>query len=194
MPQVSLSSAEVLVPSRAYVYIAPTGTTAPADSNEALDPAWVNVGHTTPDSLSISTEPEFEEVPSHQSDYPVRRMQTSESASVSVDLIQWNTNNLIAAFGGGTVTEPDNAGNPGEFKFVPPSVGSRSEKSAVVEVIDGTKHYRWVFPRVMQIEGVESELQKGQEARLPLRLAVLGDDSGEPWYLLTDDPAMAPLA
>lgn len=185
----TVNAQEILVPSRAYLHLADTGTAAPADPVIAMPVGWRNVGLFTPDSLSWSTEPEFEEVVSHQSDFPVRRMQTSESAAVSVDLQQWNDDNLKAVFGGGTVTTL--AGPPVSYKFVPPTLGGRAEKSAVIEVIDGTKHYRWVFPRVMQIEGVENELSKGSEARLPLRLAVLGDDAGQPWYMLTDDPAYA---
>lgn len=190
----TINAQEILVPARAYVYLNDVGGVAPATSVEALDPTWINVGLTTPDSLSFSTEPEFEEVVSHQSDFPTRRMQTSESAAVAVDLQQWNAGNLVAAFGGGQVTQPDPTNTPEEYKFVPPALGGRQEKSAIIEVIDGTRNYRWVFPRVMQVEGVENELQKGQESRLPLRLAVLGDDGGEPWYLLSNDPAMAPPA
>lgn len=184
-PTGGVNSAQILVPSRAYTYIAPVGTIAPVDESAALDPAWNAVGLTTPDSLSFATNPTFDQVVSHQSDYPVRRMQTGEEATVSVDLQQWNTANLTAVFGGGTVTAP----TAGKFKFVPPALGARPEKSAIIEAVDGTKRYRWVFPRVMQVEGVESALNKGNEARLPLRLAVLGDDTASPWYLLTNDPA-----
>lgn len=193
----AVNSTQILVPSRAYVHVAPVGTPAPADETIALDPIWFNVGLTTPDSLSFSTEPEFEQVNTHQSDYPARRMQTSDSAAVSVDLIQWNKDNVTNAFGGGTVTQvkaaTGTAGQagyvPATYKFVPPVLGSRPEKSCIIEVIDGTKRYRWVFPRVQQVEGVSSELNKGSESRLPLRFAVLGDDTGAPFYLLTNDPA-----
>lgn len=187
------NSQEFLTPSRAYTYLGEPGTVAPVDAAVDLDPDWVYVGYTTPDSLSFNTEPEFAEVQSHQSDFPTKRMQTSESATVSVDLQQWNAGNIVAVYGGGAVVEVGTTGT-GNFKFTPPRLGGRAEKSAIVEVVDGTKHYRWIFPRVMQIEGVSAELQKGQEARLPLRLAVLGDDSADPFYLLTDDPAFAPAA
>lgn len=183
-----------LVPSRTHVYLAATGSTEPATSVDALDVAFKSVGNTTPDSLSFSTEPEFEEVQSAQSDFPIRRFQTSESGTISVDLLDWNDDNFIAVYGGGTVTEPDPTTNPGEFKFVPPALGGRQEKAAVVEIIDGTKHYRYVFPRTMQVEGVETELNKSSAASLPLRLAILGDDGVDPWYLLTDDPAFDPAA
>ncbi len=189
----SPNSSRLVVPSRVYVYVAPTGTVAPADASVALDAAWINVGHTTPDSLSFSTEPEFEEVPSAQSDFPVRRFQTSEGATVSVDLLEWSRANFLSAYGGGTFTLVSAATTtaPAQYKFVPPALGARLERSCILEVIDGTKRYRYVFPRVIQIEGVENSLNKGASSTLPLRLAVLGADATDPWYVLTNDPAMA---
>lgn len=188
----SLNSQEALVPARVYVHLAPVGTTAPTDVTGALAAGWVNCGHSTPDSLSFNTEPEFTEVPSHQSDYAIRREKTSESASVSVDLLQWNAANLIAAYGGGTVTET--VADSGIYKFTPPALTGSREKAAVVEIIDGDKKYRFVYPRVMQIEGVQTQFQKGQGSVLPLRLAVLGDDGVVPWYLITNDPAFEPAS
>lgn len=187
----SVSRAEILVPSRAYVHLGPVGTTAPVDAVATPAAGFKNVGLTTGDSLAFATEPEFQEVTSHQSDYPVRRFQTTDSATVSVDLQQFNAANMIAVYGGGTVVEVGTAGS-GNFKFTPPNLGGRDEVSAIITVIDGDKHYRWVFPRAMQIEGVSQELGKGQESRLPLRLTVLGDDDADAWYLLTDDPAFEP--
>lgn len=179
---------QIVVPSRAYTYVGPVGTAAPADESAAPDAAYINVGLTTPDSLEFATDPQFETVNSHQSDYPVRRMQTSEAGTVSVDLQQWNADNVTFAFGGGTVTQL----TTGHYKFTPPALGARVERSVLIDWIDGTKNYRLVIPRCIQVEGVTTALQKGQEARLPLRLAILGGDSVDPWYLLTDDPAMNP--
>ena len=187
-----MDSKEILIPARTYVYLADVGTVAPADAVAALDPSWVNVGFTTPDSLSFSTEPEFQEVAVAQSDYPALRFQTSESATVGVTLQQWNAANFQFVYGGGEITE--SVAGSGNFKFVPPRIGERLEKAAIVETIFGARHYRLVFPRVMQMEGVQMDLQKGQEAQLPLSLGVLGGDLADPWYLLTDDPAFAPAA
>lgn len=180
---------QIVVPSRAFAYVAPTGTAAPADESATPAAAWVNVGLTTPDSLEFATEPQFESVNSHQSDYPVRRMQTSEAGTVKVDLQQWNDDNLKFAFGGGTVTTV----TAGHFKFVPPALGARVERSVLVDWIDGAKVYRLVIPRCMQVEGVTTALQKGQEARLPLNLAILGGDAVDPWYILSNDPALNPV-
>jgi hypothetical protein len=188
----TVSSSEILIPARTYVHLADVGTVAPVDSVVALGVGWTNVGFTTPDSLSFSTEPEFQEVAVAQSDYPALRFQTSESATVGVVLQQWNSANFLAVYGGGTITEDPVA--TGNFKFVPPAIGERQEKAAIVETIFGARHYRFVFPRCMQMEGVQMDLQKGQEARLPLSLGILGGDLADPWYLLTDDPAFAPPA
>src|SRR4051794_31459311 len=94
-----------VVPSRVRVYLGPTGSTAPADPSDDIDAALVNVGNTTPDSMSFSTEPEFDEVQSAQSDFPIRRFQTSDAASLAVDLLDWSATNFKSVFGGGTVTE-----------------------------------------------------------------------------------------
>lgn len=186
----TVNSQEIITPARAYVSLADVGVVAPIDAVVAPGVGWIGVGLTTPDSLSISTEPEFEEIQSHQSDYPTRRIQTTDSAAIAVDLQQWNAENLKAAYGGGTVTEVS-PGPPPAYKFTPPKLGDRQEKAALIDVVDGTRRYRWVFPRVMQTEGVELELAKGQESRLALRLAVLGGDATEPWYMLSNDPALA---
>jgi hypothetical protein len=186
----SVNKSEILVPSRAYVWLGAVGAAAPTDVTTAPATGWRNVGLTTGDSLAFATAPEFQEVTSHQSDFPVRRFQTSDSATVSVDLQQFSAPNFKAVYGGGSVVEVGSAS--GIFKFTPPRLGERQEVAAMIEVIDGTKHYRWVFPRALQIEGVSAELQKGQEGRLPLRLTVLGDDVADAWYLLTDDPSFDP--
>ena len=187
------NSQAVLIAGRAYLYLAPTGTSEPTDittAMSAVDAAWVPAGLFTPDSLAFTTEPQFEEVNSHQSDFPVRRFQTSDSATLAVDLQEWNADNIVAVFGGGSVS--DEGG--GVYRYNAPLLGTRTEVAAVVEVVDGTKNYRWVFPRCLQIEGVDVQLNKGQEARLPLRLAVLGGDATSPFYFLTDDPAVNPFA
>ncbi|MFJ5121959.1 hypothetical protein [Kitasatospora sp. NPDC088548] len=191
------NAAETVIPSRTFVYLAPTGTAAPADATVALAAGWRSVGHTTEDSLKFNEEPSFEELKSAQSDFPVRRFQTSDSATIEVDLEQWSGPNFVAVYGGGTITEITPAGGgagPKHYKFVPPRIGGRTEVAAIVEVIDGGKSYRFVCPRVMQLEGVANDLQKGAASKLPLRLGVLGGDDSDAWYLLTNDPAfsMAP--
>jgi hypothetical protein len=182
----------IVVAQKARVYLAPIGTAAPADAVIAPGAAWKEVGFFTPDSLSFATDPTFEEVRSHQSNYPTRRFQTGDAAAMEVDLQEWSANNFAAVYGGGTITAIGSAPNI-TYKFTPPAIGGRLGVAAMIEVIDGTKHYRRIMPVVEQTEGVTQALSKGAESTLPLRLSVIGSDVGEPWYDLTDDPAFAAI-
>lgn len=186
------NKAQITVAQMARVYLAAVGTAAPADSTVALAAPWRDVGYFTPDSLNFSTDPSFEEVRSHQSNYATRRFQTEDAATAEVDLQQWNGDNFKAVYGGGTITTI--AGTPSQYRFAPPAIGARTQVAAIIELIDGTKHYRRVIPACEQIEGVEQSFEKTAESTLPLRLSIIGSDLGDPWYDLTDDPAFAPAA
>lgn len=185
-----LTPAEITVASRTYLWLAPVGTTAPLDATTAMPTPWKCAGLTTPDSLAFSTSPSFKEVPSGQSDYPALRFQDGDSATLAVQLLQWSAKNFQAVYGGGTVSTI--AGTPTQYKFVPPKIGERVEVSAVAEVRMGALRHRFVYPRVFQIEGVQLDLKKSEESRLPLSYAVLGGDDVDPWYLLTNSAAFAP--
>lgn len=184
-----VNRARILVAQIARLYLAPVGTTAPADPVVAPDPAWIEVGYFTPDSLAFNTDLNFEEIRSHQSDYPTRRFQTEANAVIEVDLQEWSGDNLKAVYGGGTITEIE--GPPVHYKYSPPAIGARTQTAAMIEVIDGSKHYRTIVPVCEQNEGVEVSLEKTDAATLPLRLAIVGSDVGDPWYLLSNDDALA---
>jgi hypothetical protein len=191
------NATQIVVPARTRLWLAPVGTTAPTDAAIPMPAGWYSVGLTTEDSLKFNEEPQFEQVKSAQTDFPSRTFQTSDSATIEVDLQQWNAKNFKAVFGGGTITEitPGGEGTPPKhYKFTPPRIGGRSEVAAVIEVIDGAKLYRYIVPRAMQMEGVQTDLQKAKEAVLPLRLAVQGGDDADAWYLITNDPSFADAA
>lgn len=187
----AVNKQRIRVAQMARVYLAPVGTAAPADATTALAAAWREVGYFTPDSLTWATDPSFEEVRSHQSNYPTRRFQTEDSASVSVDLQEWSGANFAAVYGGGSVTTI--AGTPTQYKFSPPAIGGRQQVACIIEIIDGALHYRRIIPACEQQEGVEQTFERGSESTLPLRLAVIGSDLGDPWYDYNDDPAFASL-
>lgn len=180
----------ITVPGRARVFLAIPGTAAPADESAALDPGWVEVGYTTVDGTSFTTDPSFEVVRSHQADNPTRRFQTEDNQAVEADLQEWSGDNFAAVFGGGEVTVV----TAGHYRYDPPAIGGRISVAALLEVVDGSKRYRFVVPKASQSDGVELGLDKGSESTLPLRLAVEGTDGVLPWYLLTNDPAFAAIA
>lgn len=189
------NDARILVPQMARVYLAPVGTVAPEGPTVAPGVGWKEVGFFTPDSLQWATDPNFEEVTSHQSGYPTRQFQTTDAATIECDLQEWSADNFKAVFGGGTITEitpTEPVGAPVYYQFSPPAIGGRTNIAAIIEVIDGTKHYRTIVPKAQQTEGAELGYDRTAETTLPLRLSIVGSDIGDPWYLTTNDPAFAP--
>jgi hypothetical protein len=178
--------ARVTVAGMARLYLAPVGTPFPTNARDAISTSWTEVGLFTPDSLKFTTEPDFEDVTAHQSAYPVRTIQTKDSATVEVDLLEWSSSNFIYVFGGGSITPIALTGPTAtHYKFSPPAIGGRAEVAVLAEITDGTKVYRLAIPRAQQQEGAELELNRTSAAILPLRLKVLGGDVGDPWYVLT---------
>lgn len=185
----------IVIAGRAHIWLAPLGTVAPVDDTVAMPAGWVEVGLTTEDSLQFVENPTFGEVRSHQSDFATRNYQQADAATVEVDLQEFSAANLLNVFGGGVVTQITAPAPPlpGHYRFAPPAVGGRSNVACIAEVIDGVKRYRYVVPNCFQNVGVTQKLQKRSEVTLPLRLSVLGADGVDPWYILSNDPAMAPV-
>jgi hypothetical protein len=179
----------ILVPGMARLWLGVVGSTFPSKSDDVLDTAWVEAGLFTEDSLKFESQPKFNDVTSHQSAYPTRKIQTEDAATLTVDLQEWSLENFQAVFGGGTVTVI--TGTPTQYKFSPPVIGGRTEIAAIAELNDGAKKYRLCIPRAMQDANATLELKRTQESTLPLGLSVLGGGVGDPWFLLTNDPAFA---
>ena len=182
----------ITIAGRARLYLAPPGTAAPALADDPMPAGWVEAGYTTEDGTSFTTDPTNAAVRSHQSDSPTRRFRTGVDQALNADLQEWSADNFMAVFGGGTITALTvAAGAAPQYRYDPPTSTALRTVSACLEVVDGTKRYRWVAPKSQQEEGVDLGLPKGEEATLPLRLALLGSDLASPWYLLTNDPAFA---
>lgn len=181
------NAANIIIPGSLEAYVAPVGTAAPADSGAALAAAWTNLGFTTEDGTSFATDPSFEEVRSHQSDYPTRLLKVGDNATASLVLQEFTRAAVIAAFGGGTVTTIV----AGQYRYDPPGPGLSSPTAMILEWLDGTSKFRLVIPKARARSGVEVGLAKAAEAGLPLSLAAEGQSGQSAWYLLTNAPAFA---
>ncbi|MFI6541520.1 hypothetical protein ACIBHY_54340 [Nonomuraea sp. NPDC050547] len=178
-----MGAENVFTASIAALWLAPVGTSAPEGPTATMPTGWKNVGLFTPDSLSWSGDPEFSETEAHQSAYPVKVWQTKDAASLEVELLEWSAPNMMAVYGGGTIEEVTPSGGGAKYyKYTPPSIGTRSEVAAVLELGDGLRKMRRIIPRCMQREGVQQELSRDESATLPLNLSVLGSDVGSAFY------------
>lgn len=184
----TLSTDEIRVAMTGTISVAPAGSTLPT-TLAALDAAFVDLGYTTPEGVTLRTTRTRSPLLAWQSLRPVRHLAGDEDASVAFILMQWNLTTVPLAFGGGTVTEP----TAGVFRYDPPAAGEVDNRALVVEWEDTpeatTFNYRLVVPRGVASEGGETQLTRTAEGRLPITFSpeVTSDDDW--WYLLTDDPA-----
>lgn len=180
---------ELVVPGNGQVYIADIGTTLPAISSDptaALNAAFEGLGYWTEDGATLVMTPTIAEFRAFQERQAVRRELTSQEVTVAVQFEQWNELTVPTALGG-TI----NSG--GSFPtFVPPAPGdSLPEQSVVVDLQDGDRNMRIVFPRAnAATEAVTAQFQRAQLAVLPVTFKALAPtDGSDQYYILFDDTA-----
>lgn len=177
---------EVVVGANGTVYVAPVGTTAPTDSDTALNGAFVDLGYTSEEGINFTDSKEVESIAVWQSFYAARRIVASRDMMVSFALRQWNEDTLTLALGGSVA---DNGG--GEYEFTPPSPEEIDERAMVIEWTDGTKDYRLYVPRGMVTEAVETQIVRTQAADLPISFSATPAAGSDPYTIFTNDPAFA---
>lgn len=179
---------EITVGGSGVVSVAPVGTTQPADILASLDAAFIELGFLGEEGVTFVDSKTMEEIPAWQSFYAVRRIVTGREASATFELLQWNDDNVVFAFGGGAVIEDQ----VGAYTYTPPATGTFDERIMSVAWVDGSKNYRLIIPVGMPTDAVETQLFKGDAGKLPIVFGVNGSDVVAPWYIQTDDPAMNP--
>lgn len=184
----ALDAEDLVVAANGRVYVAPTTASLPTSESSSLDSDFVDLGYLTDAGLTVSPSMTVESVQPWQSFYSVREIVTARELTIGMELLQFNADTTVLAFGGGVVTEE----SPGHFKLVPPSPETIDKRSAVVDWQDGDKKYRLVVPVCMVSEGGEFTLARTAPATLAVTLKALGVDNEEPWVLYTDDVAFTP--
>lgn len=179
------NASEVVVGSGGKVFIAPVGTAEPNTPVEALNAAYKDLGYISEDGITASFGVTVEDIAAFQSLLPIRRVVTGRTADLSFVCRQWNADTFALALGGGSFDE-----SGGNYLFFPPeNDAALAEHAVVIEWNDGSKNYRLIVRRAVVVESVETTIVRNAAADLPITLSVLGSDSTDAWYLLTDDDA-----
>lgn len=187
----SKDSEEFVVAGNGGIYIAPVGTTLPANETVALHAAFTELGYATEDGVTVGASLNVEEIRSWQSATPTRRILTERDYTITAELQQWNELNFQTAFGGGEVSQI----TAGHYRYSYPSDSDAlGEHACIVDWVDGDKKYRQVFPRVSPSDGGEFNLNRTSLSTLQLSLMGLKPDNEDATYLLTNDPAFAPAS
>lgn len=180
-------TAQIRIAPAGDIYVAPVGTTAPADEVAAWPAGWVNLGLATEDGVTLTDSKTMTEIRSWQQFYVSRRTVNARDFALRFVLQQWNKANVSLAFGGTTTTTP----SAGHNKVVPPSPSFIDYRAVGIEWTDGSLHYRLIMPKALNSDNVESMLRRSEESRLPITMGLVGVAGQDPWFMLTDDPAFA---
>lgn len=182
---------QIRVAGNGSIFVGELGATAPTDILDTVDPVeWIELGYADEDGVTFTDGKTIESIEAWQSFYALRRIMTAKEGTLAFNLLQWNGATVRLAFGGGTVTE-DQAG---AYTYTPPAPGVVDERAMIVEWIDGAHTYRWIIPRGMVTEDVETQLTKSDAAMLPITFGVNGQEGVNPWYFQTNDPAFEPVS
>lgn len=181
----AIDTTEIRVGASGSVYVAPVGSTLPVEPDDTLDAAFVDLGATTEDGLTLSPSRTIEKIRAWQSGKAVRTVVTEDELSVAFGLMQWNEETIALAFGGGTFSATTGTA----AKYVPPAAGTVDERAFVFEWVDGDVTSRIVVPRGMVTEIEEITVAKSDAIVLGLTVEVLGS-SPDDFIYYTDDPAV----
>jgi hypothetical protein len=173
------------------ISLAPAGTTLPTNLG-ALNSAFYDLGYQSDDGVSFSVTPDVNEIRAWQSASAIRKIVTARDLGLGFTALQWNVATFAAAFGGGDWSEP----SAGVFRYDPPAdEDALVDYAAVLDFEDGDKQYRLVVKEANITDTVEAALNRGSAAGLGMSLdAITPDGEDRSWYLLTNDPALEPVA
>lgn len=177
---------QIVVGQNGEIFTAPETASLPANESTALNAVFRELGYASEDGVTLTDSRTLEDIRVWQSFYPVRRITTERLFTVAFVAVQWNQAVLETAFG----AEVEHLGS-GHYKLHAPAPEALDIRSVIVDWHDGDKDYRLVVPRAIIAETVEARIARNAAAQLPLTLSVLAEEGGEPWYILSNDPALA---
>lgn len=183
----ALDPTEIVVAGIGFVYLAPVGTDFPAFDVDPTTAGFTELGYITPDGAKYSFKRDVADIEAWQSLDPVRKVVKKLPKTIGFALQQSNTETLVLALGGGTVTE-----DTGVFTYEPPAVSSVDERAMIVEYIDDDVKFRWYYFRSQNDAGVDFNPTRGKEVAFQIEMSVLTPvGGGIPFYFETNSPAFS---
>lgn len=180
---------EVLVAAKGNIYVAPVGTALPTTEVATLNGAFIDLGYTSEDGVSLNFGQTTQDIGAWQSASAVRRIRTGTTMAITFNLLQFNRLSTSLAFGGGTWSNAAAA----SWRYDPPDEDDAIvEYAFVLDIQDGTKKTRYVLERSTVSEDVNVTLVRTNAAVLPITMKALKPDNGNStWYEVTGDTEYA---
>jgi len=177
----NLNSAEFAYAGSGEIYLAPVGTAMPAAETTALNAAFLGLGYTTEDGVSIQPSTEMNEVRSWQSAYATDRRVNTRALTVSATMQQLNSVIFKATFGGGSF-----ALGTGTYTYTPPAEAFIDYYAMIVHWADGADLTRLLVPKVLVSEPGALQLQRATPSSIQLTFGLITTGVGNPYTVLSN--------
>lgn len=169
---------DVVVPSGGDVYQAPIGTVLPTDLTTPLPAAWENIGFLSNDNPPTVTglTRDVTDLFAWNVDTPLRTALAPFAPVVNMELLQPESEEAFKLFFGGGTFTPGTAGSPDKYEG--PDLSIPVEAATIIDVVDGDKVYRMMFPRTETRANGDMPLGRGAFVVMPIAMSVLTPTTG----------------
>ncbi|MFJ4418291.1 hypothetical protein [Streptomyces sp. NPDC088925] len=169
------------------VYIAPKGTTAPADLSSPWGTGWVDLGYLSDDGVSLEYSTDSEDINAWQSLSPVRKVLTSVNMTLGFTAIELKTSTITLYFPSATME--DNAGTVHKLSI--PAAPTPDERAIGLEWRDGDITNRLVVARGEVTDRGAITIGRSAAVGLEMTVSAYADSAPEIAVWLSNDPAWA---
>lgn len=178
----ALNPAAVRVGISGEVSVAPVGTTRPTSSVSALNASYVGLGYVSEDGVTEAWDDSVEVVKAWQNNQIVRALTTESTATLKFTMIETKGKTMEAYYKGSTVAVV----SAGQWKI--DVKGAQSDPRAwVLDVVDGTKHYRIDAPNAEITERGEIVYATAEVIAYDVTVTCFADANGVLFTKYSDD-------
>jgi hypothetical protein len=183
----AIDTSEIRVGVTGNLYVAPMTATPPANTTDPWT-GFIDLGALSEDGPTMTPSMDVTDIPIWQSFYAARRIVTARGVEWAFTLMQRNADTLKLAMGGGTIA----AGTGSDWIYTPPAPSVIDERMFGLEVREGTIVDRYIMTRGLVTGIGDVPFKRTEATRFDITISALGDDNGDPWRLISNDPAMNP--
>ncbi len=183
----ALDADNVRVGLNGTVYIAPVGTTAPADLTAAWGTEWVDLGYLSDDGVEMNYSTDTTDIKAWQSLSPVRKVLTSVDMTLAFTAIELKAAAVTLYFPSASITTSGTGPTVSTLSI--PAAPAPDERAIGLEWVDGDITNRLIIPRGEVTD--RDSITVGRSAAVGLNMTISAYATSSPalatW--LSDDPS-----
>jgi hypothetical protein len=155
------------------IWIAPVGTTAPANVNTAPTTPWQTLGYLSEDGVKVTQSTDSENIMSWQTKTPLRSFVTSREVMLEFTMLELSKRNFELYFG----QKIEDTADPAEFSVTVRGDAPAYQYAILLDLIDGDLITRFVYPRASLNSAGDMEITQSGAIGLPVTMSAQ-DDNG----------------